>query len=123
MLTTNSNFDEIFNSKSSVHRSTHFAVDLQIKILIISSLSTNMTPSSIYDPELAKCFIKRLAPFGILWTSFIHRPETNALVESHLKVTKNDILKSVNAKPGRVIEELRQYTLSKLIPINNEQGF
>ena len=77
----------------------------------------------MYNFELANYFINRLAPFGILWSSFAHKRETNSLVENHFKVAKNDIWKTVNAKPGRVIKELRAFALSKIIPIYTSKLF
>ena len=77
----------------------------------------NKIPSSYFDEELTEYILKYLAPFRPLWSSFLHKRGRNLAIESHFKICKNDITKTVNAKPSHVIKELRVFTLSKLIPI------
>ena len=122
-ILTASPLEEILKPKNSIYRNTYFAIDIKNKITEMSYNTTNMVSSSLFNPELANYFVKRLAPFGILWSSFAHKRESNSLVENHFKVAKNDILKTVNAKPGRVIKELRVFALSKIIPIYTSKLF
>ena len=117
-------FDEICKPKGSLYMSTSFALDIQNKIkALIATNCSNKISSSCYDPKVGDFFLRRLSPFGILWSSFAHPRETNSIVENHFKVAKNQILQTVNAKPSHVITELRVFSLSKLVPIITHPKF
>ena len=111
-------------SNSSLYSKTNFASDIYQKIDELNhSIVNNKISSNYFNEELAEYFLKHLAPFGPLWSSFLHKRGSNAAVESHFKVCKKDIVKTVNAKPSRVIKELRVFTLSKLIPIFTNKAY
>ena len=86
--------------------------------------SCNRVPNPMVNEHLASYLIRKLSPFCMLWSSFVHNRETNSLIENHHKVIKNDLLKNVvNMKPGRAIKELRGDVLSQLVKIRCNNAY
>lgn len=114
-----SNFDE----KTSLYMNSRYIKDVEAECLKIQAEASTIISSPIECQKLGKYLLRKLGPFCPLWASFCHSRETNALVESHFKYVKHDLLKTINMKPARAIKDLRVDVISKMLNITMSQKF
>ena len=112
-----------FTIKSSLYVSLPYVTDLEATVQKKLQAHSNIINNRLKDDSLANYFIRKLAPFCVLWSSFAHKRETNSYIENHHKVIKNDLIKYTNIKPGRAIKELRTEALSQMVRIRSSPSF
>ena len=86
-----------------------------------SANASNCISNKLHCNELASYLLRKLGPFSPLWASFLHKRENNAIVESHFKVMKHDLLSSINMKPSRAIKDMRADTLARMMKIHTSK--
>ena len=104
-----------FNIESSLYMNSPYIADIEREVNSrLNSFSSNLVRNNLWNKEVSTYLLRKLGPLCPLWSSFCHNRETNTIVESHNKVIKADIIRTLNIKPSQAIKELRASTLAQL---------
>lgn len=70
--------------------------------------------NTYYNPNFSLLFLQHYIPYLPLWTSIVHKRESNAYVENWFGVVKNNILEEkLHQKCSRFLRKLRNYVINQ----------
>ena len=65
--------DSNFDAKNSLYMNSSYIKDIEHKVQNLLSIKSNLVSNKFVSKKLSKYLLRKLGPFNILWSSYIHK--------------------------------------------------